>query len=159
MLQVGDVFDGFRLDEQLEPGGMADFWRVSKPGISLPLIMKIPLLRRGEDPLTIVGFEQEQMILTRLTGPHVPRFFRAGDFEHPYIVMEYVLGRSLAHLVDSAPLAAEEVAQVGASVAEALHDIQADPQPDLRQRLHGEHRQATRQVRALLQQQWTQNGG
>ena len=87
-LQVGDIIDGFRLDEQLEPGGMADFWRVSHAGVSLPLIMKIPLLRRGEDPMTIVGFEQEQMILARLTGPHVPRFVAAGDFERPYIVME-----------------------------------------------------------------------
>jgi nucleotide-binding universal stress UspA family protein len=122
-LQVGDVIDGYRLDEQLEPGGMADFWRVSKAGIGLPLIMKIPLLRRGEDPLTIVGFEQEQMILARLTGPHVPRFFATGDFERPYIVMEYVIGHSLARLVDNAPLAAEEIAQIGANVAEALHAI------------------------------------
>ncbi|MEZ5787523.1 MAG: bifunctional serine/threonine-protein kinase/universal stress protein [Xanthobacteraceae bacterium] len=122
-LEVGDVIDGYRLDEQLEPGGMADFWRVSKTGIGLPLIMKIPLLRRGEDPLTIVGFEQEQMILARLTGAHVPRFFSAGDFERPYIVMEYVTGHSLARLIDGAPLAAEELAQIGASVAEALHGI------------------------------------
>lgn len=122
-LQVGDVIDGYRLDEQLEPGGMADFWRVSKPGIDLPLIMKIPLLRRGEDPLTIVGFEQEQMILARLTGPHVPRFLAAGDFERPYIVMECVAGRSLADLVEQAPLGADEIGRIGASIAEALHDI------------------------------------
>jgi nucleotide-binding universal stress UspA family protein len=122
-IQPGDVIDGYRLDEQLEPGGMADFWRVSKAGIGLPLIMKIPLMRRGEDPLTIVGFEQEQMILGRLTGPHVPRFLGAGDFERPYIVMEYVLGRSLALAADSAPLDPTEIAQIGASVAEALHAI------------------------------------
>ena len=36
------------------------------------------------------------MILSRLFGPHVPRFIAAGDFEWPYIVMEYVTGRSLA---------------------------------------------------------------
>jgi nucleotide-binding universal stress UspA family protein len=122
-LQAGDVIDGFRLDEQLEPGGMADFWRVSHAGISLPLIMKIPLLRLGEDPLTIVGFEQEQMILSRLSGPHVPRFIAAGDFERPYIVMECVVGRSLAGLIKSAPLPPEECARIGAAVAEALHDI------------------------------------
>jgi serine/threonine protein kinase len=102
---------------------MADFWRVSHAGVSLPLIMKIPLLRSGEDPLTIVGFEQEQMILARLTGPHVPRFIAAGDFERPYIVMEYVEGRSLADLVSRAPLPADEVARIGAKVADALHDI------------------------------------
>ena len=122
-LQAGDIIDGFRLDEQLEPGGMAEFWRVSHAGITLPLIMKIPLLRRGDDPLTIVGFEQEQMILSRLTGPHVPRFIATGDFERPYIVMEYVTGRSLAGLIKSAPLPPEECARIGAAVAEALHDI------------------------------------
>lgn len=52
-----------------------------------------------------------------------------------------------------------DIQLVRATLTEALHDIQADPQRGLHQRLHGEHRQATRQVRALLQQQWTQNGG
>lgn len=117
------MIDGFRLDRRLEAGGMADFWRVSHEGVSLPLIMKIPLMRHGEDPLTIVGFEQEQMILARLNGPHAPRFVAAGDFERPYIVMEYIPGRSLAALADAAPLPAEEVARVGAQVADALHDI------------------------------------
>lgn len=122
-LAPGDTIDGFRLDRQLEPGGMADFWRVSHEGIALPLIMKIPLLRRGEDPLTIVGFEQEQMILGRLSGPHVPRFIAAGDFEQPYIVMEYVAGQSLMRRIDRGTLPADEVARIGALVADALHDI------------------------------------
>ncbi|RMC91934.1 biotin-independent malonate decarboxylase subunit gamma [Aquitalea palustris] len=52
-----------------------------------------------------------------------------------------------------------DVQQVRTVLAEALHDIQADPQRDLRQRLHGEHRQATRRVRALLQGQWSESGG
>jgi len=122
-LAAGQVIDGFRLEQQLDPGGMADFWRVSHDGEALPLIMKIPLLRRGEDPLTIVGFEQEQMILSRLSGPHVPRFVAAGDFERPYIVMELVPGRSLKTLLDRAPLPAAEVAHIGAEIAEALHSI------------------------------------
>ncbi len=44
------------------------------------------------------------MILARLTGPHVPRFVAAGDFEQPYIVMEFVAGRSLKSLLDKTPL-------------------------------------------------------
>jgi serine/threonine protein kinase len=122
-LQAGQVIDGFRLERQLEPGGMADFWRVTREGVDLPMIMKIPLLRRGEDPLTVVAFEVEQMILARLSGPHVPRFIAAGDFERPYIVMEFVVGESVKHILERAPLPAEEVAAIGARVAHALHDI------------------------------------
>jgi serine/threonine protein kinase len=69
-----------------------------------------------------VGFEVEQMILSRLTGRHVPRFVAAGDFEQPYIVMEFVTGRSLKALLPHTPLPPAEVAAIGATIAVALHD-------------------------------------
>jgi eukaryotic-like serine/threonine-protein kinase len=54
-LKSGETLDGFRLDAPLPAGGMANFWRVTHPDFALPMIMKIPLLRPGEDPITIVG--------------------------------------------------------------------------------------------------------
>jgi nucleotide-binding universal stress UspA family protein len=143
-LTQGQVIDGFRLDAPLDTGGMASFWRVSRvnapdaptgadgadrtDGVggepaSFPMVMKVPLLRRGEDPITIVGFEVEQMILARLSGPHVPRFVAAGDFDMPYIVMEFVPGRPLNDLLQDAPLPPGEVAAIGVKVACALHDL------------------------------------
>jgi nucleotide-binding universal stress UspA family protein len=122
-LEAGQIVGGFTLEQPLDPGGMASFWRVSRPGTDMPLVMKIPLMRRGEDPITIVGFEVEQMILARLGGPHVPRFVAAGDFEQPYIVMELVAGRSVRALLDQTPLAAKQVAEIGAKIAFALHDL------------------------------------
>ncbi|MGB9414367.1 MAG: hypothetical protein WCB26_24580 [Pseudolabrys sp.] len=97
-LKAGQVFDGFRLIELLPLGGMASFWRVTRDGIDLPMVMKMPLLRPGEDPFTIIGYEIEQMILPRLAGPHVPRFIAAGDFDRPYIVMELIEGLSVKAL-------------------------------------------------------------
>ena len=122
-LEAGQVIDGFVLERALDPGGMASFWRVSKPGTDLPMVMKIPLMRRGEDPITIVGFEVEGMILARLSGPHVPRFIAAGDFEQPYIVMEFIAGRPVRTLLDRTPLPAQEVAEIGSRIAFALHDL------------------------------------
>jgi nucleotide-binding universal stress UspA family protein len=121
--QAGMVIDGFQLDQALDPGGMANFWRVSREGLAIPLVMKIPLLAGGDNPVAIVAYETEQMILARLTGPHVPRFIAAGDFEKPYIVMEFVFGRSLKSLLAATPLPASEVAAIGARIAVALHDI------------------------------------
>ena len=48
--------------------------------------MKIPRLEHGANPINIVGFEAEQMILPKLSGPHVPRFIASGTLENPYIV-------------------------------------------------------------------------
>ncbi len=85
--------DGFVVGELLHTGGMATLRRVERPGISMPLLMKIPALLEGEDPAAIVGFEMEQMILPRLSGIHVPKFVASGDFSvQPYIVMEHIQG-------------------------------------------------------------------
>ncbi len=122
-LKPGDVIDGFRLEHELPCGGLAQFWRVTRSNLKIPAIMKIPLLRRGENPLTIVGFEVEQMILPRLSGPHVPQFIAAGDFEGPYLVMEFIEGGTLKVRLNSLPLHYSEVAEIGAKVAAALHDL------------------------------------
>ena len=122
-LQVRETIDGFHLEEALPPGGMASFWRVTHPDFALPLIMKVPLLRPGEDPITIVGYEMERMILPRLHGPHVPRFIAAGPFEQPYIVMEFISGTWVKELIAQTPLAPGRVAAIGVQIAFALHDI------------------------------------
>jgi nucleotide-binding universal stress UspA family protein len=122
-LAVGDVVDGFRLDKLLPAGGMSDLWQVSRKDVDFPALMKIPRLAMGESQLTILGFEVEQIILPRLSGPHVPRFVAAGNFEGPYIVMELVEGPSLKTRLDALPLPCDEVAAIGTSVAMALHDI------------------------------------
>jgi nucleotide-binding universal stress UspA family protein len=129
-LQVGQVVDGFRLDERAHQGGMAVLWRVTRveplpaDEADPPLIMKVPRIMGGDDPTTIVGFEVEQMIMPSLAGPHVPRFIAKGDFTRlPYIVMERIDGASLRPRFDAAPLPLDEVVQIGAKVATALHDL------------------------------------
>ncbi|MBR7782185.1 bifunctional serine/threonine-protein kinase/universal stress protein [Undibacterium luofuense] len=134
-LQPGMEFDGYRLEEKLHTGGMAALWRVTdlrnrhagKPGMENgvpPLIMKVPLLFSTDDPTAIVAFEVEQMIMPKLKGPHVPRYFGSGDFDaQPYIVMEQIAGESLRARFDRSPLPLEEVVQAGIQVAYALHDL------------------------------------
>lgn len=125
-LQAGQEVDGYRLEEKLHQGGMANLWRVTRidGAATEPLIMKVPRIKGGEDPASIVGFEVEQMIMPALTGPHVPRFIAKGDFTgQPYIVMEHIAGPSLRPRLDDAPVPLDEVVQIGAKVATALHDL------------------------------------
>ncbi len=128
-LEEGQVIDGFVLEERTHKGGMATLWRVSRldasgPDADLPLIMKVPRIKGGDDPTTIVGFEVEQMILPSLAGIHVPRFVANGDFTgQPYIVMERIAGPSVKARLDAAPIPLVEVADIGCRVANALHDL------------------------------------
>ncbi len=127
-LAAGMVIDRFVLEEKLHVGGMAHLWRVGEVNHAgdsrLQLIMKVPRIKGGEDPATIVGFEVEQMIMPMLAGRHVPRFIAKGDFtRQPYIVMERIEGVSLRPRLDEAPLALDEVIEIGSRVATALHDL------------------------------------
>ena len=126
--EPGVTVDGFRLEELIHQGGMAALWRVSRPGATMPLLMKVPRIGEGADPAAIVSFEMEQMIMPRLSGPHVPAFVAAGDFSaQPYIVMEAIAGETLLRRLDALPLPYDEVAALGGNIATALHD------------LHGQH--------------------
>ncbi|MDY0746847.1 bifunctional serine/threonine-protein kinase/universal stress protein [Paucibacter sp. R3-3] len=128
-LEPGMVLDGFRLDERLHQGGMANLWSVTrldeKPaGEDFPLIMKVPRIKGGEDPATIVGFEVEQMLMPALHGPHVPRYVARGDWtRQAYVVMERIDGPTLRPKLDEAPLPLEELVDIGARVALALHAL------------------------------------
>jgi serine/threonine protein kinase len=123
-LSPGMVIDGFELQENLGTGGMAQIWSVARPDDSTPLVMKIPLLIDSDDPLPIVCFETEQMIMPRLSGPHVPRFVAAGPLDPmPYIVMERIPGESLKSRLQEVPLPWAEVVAIGVKVANALHDL------------------------------------
>src|ERR1700675_2952968 len=94
--EPGVIVDGFRLEERVHSGGMAVLWRVSRPGATMPMLMKVPRIGEGADPAAIVSFEMEQMILPRLSGVHVPKFVAAGDFAvQPFIVMEAIPGKTL----------------------------------------------------------------
>ncbi|WP_372619405.1 serine/threonine protein kinase [Falsiroseomonas sp.] len=120
-LSEGQEIDGFRIGARLHQGGMAALWEATHPAHDLPLLVKVPRLAEGDDPAAIVSFEMEQMILPRLSGPHVPRFLGAGGFDRqPYLAMERIPGPTLLPLVEELPLRIERIAEIGARVADAL---------------------------------------
>ena len=123
-VQPGAVIDGFTIGECIHHGGMATLWSVTHPGITVPLLMKIPLMSEGEDPAAIVSFEMEQMILPRLSGPHVPGCFGTGDFaRQAYVVMERIAGKTLYSRLGDLPLAYEEARAIVGKIAVALDDL------------------------------------
>lgn len=120
---TGQSIGGFQLGERLHEGGMAWLYAASHPEHGHDLLVKLPKLAEGEDPAAIVGFEMEQLILPRLSGPHVPRCFGHGMEPRPWIAMERILGETLLPLLRELPLPAERVADIGARVADALDGL------------------------------------
>jgi len=123
-IQPGAVIDGFTIGECVHRGGMATLWSATRPDISAPLLMKIPRVSEGEDPAAIVSFEMEQMILPRLSGPHVPACHATGDFaRQAYVVMETIAGQTLYSRLGALPLSYEEARVIAWKIAVALADL------------------------------------
>lgn len=128
-VQTGASIDGYRVDACIHNGGTGSIYRVDPPADKdpgFPIIIKAPRLGRDEATIGIDSFEMERTILPTLTGPHVPRFVAAGDVTAtPYIVMEWIDGEPLSEVVARAPLPPEEVARIGAALADAVHSLHA----------------------------------
>ena len=125
------VIDGFKLGEMRHKGGMALIYDVAYAdgrAAPFPMVMKVPRMTAGDGAETIVSFEVEHQMMQALDGPHVPHLVAAGDLSVlPYLVMEYVPGRTLDHWLDQLNqgvlLAPETLAQLGAPVAHAAHSL------------------------------------
>jgi len=123
-IEPGAVIDGFTIAERVHSGGMATLWSVTRPDILAPLLMKIPRVSEGEDPAAIVSFEMEQMIMPRLSGPHVPACYATGDFaRQAYVVMERIPGKTLYSRLGDLPLGYEEARVIAGKIAAALADL------------------------------------
>jgi eukaryotic-like serine/threonine-protein kinase len=124
VVQPGAVIDGFTVGACVHTGGMATLWSVTRPDIAVPLLLKIPRVSEGEDPAAIVSFEMEQMILPRLSGPHVPACYATGDFAHQaYVVIEPIPGTTLYSRLGDLPLPYDEAAAIAGKIAVALADV------------------------------------
>ena len=120
----GLQIDGFTLGPLLHRGGFATIWEVTHPDHPGPMVMKVPTILDGDDGPTIVGFEIEQMILPRLSGPHVPQLIAAGDFAvMPYLVTAKLPGTSFQELFDRAPLLPDQLVALAIEIATALHEV------------------------------------
>ncbi|MBT2675851.1 serine/threonine protein kinase [Streptomyces sp. ISL-14] len=114
------VADRYQLDEPIGRGGMGEVWRATDELLGRTVAVK--LLAAEADDATTQRFRREAEIAARLNHPHVVALYDAGSHQgRPYLVMEYVEGRSLAQeLSAQGGLAPERVADLAAQIAAGL---------------------------------------
>ena len=123
-LTAGAEIDGFRVGECIHSGAQGKIFLVTHPDRFTAMIMKVPRFGQNEPAENLISFETEASILPALSGPHVPRFIAAGGLEHtPYLVTEWVEGESLEAVLKRGLLRADQIQDVGAAIADALHSL------------------------------------
>jgi serine/threonine protein kinase len=110
----------FELRRQLGKGAQATVWLAYDPRLEREVALK--LMYAGADPLAASQWLQEARSVSRLNHPHIVPVFE-GDMhqQQPYLVFEYVPGRTLtAHLKARGALPVREAVEMMAGVLDAL---------------------------------------
>jgi serine/threonine protein kinase len=116
----------YRLHQQIGGGGMGTVWLARDELLGRQVAVKQVLPPSGADPSAIDELQQralrEGRIAARLSHPHAISVYDVAlEDGQPWLVMEYLPSRSLAAvLAEDGVLRVDQVAQIGAQVADAL---------------------------------------
>lgn len=102
-------------------GGFADVLLAHDEQLDRQIALKLPRRDRFQNESQLRAFVEEARTAARLQHPGIVTVFDVGfEGETPFIVLEYIRGRSLAHLLEHESLSSLAAAQLVAEVAEAL---------------------------------------
>jgi serine/threonine-protein kinase len=146
-MSPAEVLAGYRLEERVGVGGMAEVYRAQRlgpGGFAKQVAVKRVLPDLGRDPSFVQMFLDEARLQAQLSSPGLVQVFDFGEEAGTYyLVMEYVDGVDLAALLAAVgPLEPALAAHLGRQLCAALGDVHravgADGLP-----LHVVHRDVT----------------
>ena len=113
----------YRLDHVAGHGGMATVFAAYDTVLDRPVAIKLLARRRDETGVIQERFEREARAEAKIVHPNVVSVHDIGEADdgRPYIVMDFVQGRSLQEFIaEDGPLSSERVAIMGMGIARAL---------------------------------------
>ncbi|MEL4504157.1 Stk1 family PASTA domain-containing Ser/Thr kinase [Luteococcus sp. H138] len=136
---VGRVLDGrYEILAKLARGGMATVYRAQDRRLARTVAIKVMHDGLGDDAEFARKFDREARSAATLSNPHVVSVFDQGiDHGRPYIVMEFVTGCTLRHVITREsplpPLRALDVMENVVSALSSAHEaglVHRDVKPE-----------------------------
>jgi len=114
----------YRVERTLGHGGMAVVYLASDDELRRPVAVKVLARQLIGDESVRARFLREARLAARLSHPNIVRVYDAGktDDEQPFIVMEYVPGRTLADLGTVSPQETVQLALQACAGLQHAHD-------------------------------------
>ncbi|QDT59861.1 Serine/threonine-protein kinase PrkC [Stieleria bergensis] len=129
---VGKSIGPYAVSKVIAKGGMGVVYQAQDMRLQRPVAIKtmgfedmVPESKRRRQ--LVERFEREAKAVAALSHPNIVELFDVGVInDTPYVVMEYLSGRTLNDLIETGPLPIEQTAWIGFQVADALraaHDF------------------------------------
>jgi predicted ATPase len=121
-LPPGTVLGGYRLEAEIDRGGMGTVYRARQLSLDRTVAVKVLSPALASDPAFVRRFRQEAILAASLEHPNVvPVHERGEDGGHLYIAMRLITGDSLRERIQrEGPLAPPRAVGVLEQIAEAL---------------------------------------
>jgi serine/threonine-protein kinase len=123
-IQPGQLLDDrYAIDDVIARSGMATIYKGRDVKTEQTVALKVPFMHLESDPNFYSRFKREQDIGTRLNHPYILHVEPDdGKRSRPYLVMEYLEGQTLGHLMRSVrPMPETDALKIASRVCEALH--------------------------------------
>jgi eukaryotic-like serine/threonine-protein kinase len=114
--------DRYEVEAPLGAGGMAEVWRGHDRVLNRTVAIKTLLPQFARDASFVERFRREAQAAARLNHPGIVSVYDSGsDGDTPYIVMEYIEGKTLADFLGSGKtLPPKQAATIAQEIAESL---------------------------------------
>src|SRR5262249_35928235 len=114
-------FGSYEILEQIGKGGMGAVFRARDTRLGRIVAIKVLHGDLSADPQRLVRFEREARTASALNHPNIVAIYEIGQVEsRPYMVMEYVEGRTLREILTSGPLSIRKTLHYSAQLANGL---------------------------------------
>lgn len=118
---VENLAPEFTDPELINRGGMGIIYKAREVRFDRTVALKFILLGRWASDADHSRFRVEAQALGRLKHPAIVQVYSSGEIDgNPYLVMEFIDGRSLRQLIEETPLSATAAARITMQVARAV---------------------------------------